>query len=72
MILNAVKTHKITNKDTDIFKILDTYLPKLSENSIIVVTSKIVSLCEGNIIPMEKADKDESLIVPQGHLLAAP
>ncbi len=58
MTIKAIKTHKITEKDTDILKILDTYLPPISENSIVVITSKIVALCEGNIIPADKADKD--------------
>ena len=59
MTIKGYKTHKITAKDTNLFKILDTYLPPLSENSIIVVTSKIVALCEGNTIPAEVANKDE-------------
>ncbi len=58
MVIKVYKTHKITAKDTDILTILDTYLPKLEENSIVVITSKIVALCEGNFISTEKASKD--------------
>lgn len=54
-----IKTHKITTADTDIFVVLDKYLPvPLSENTIIVITSKIVSICEGSLIPSDKANKD--------------
>lgn len=55
----AVKTRKITRKDTDIFEILDTYLPNIEENSVIAVTSKIIAICEGRLIPTEKSNKDE-------------
>ncbi len=59
MTVKAYKTHKITQADTDITKILDKYLPALSENSVVVVTSKIVALCEGRILPADKVNKDE-------------
>ena len=59
MIVKAYKTHKITRSDTDIFGILDKYLPSIKENSIVVITSKIVAICEGRIIPVNKADKDK-------------
>lgn len=58
MTIKAYKTHKITEKDTNITVILDTYLPPLSENSIVVVTSKIVALCEGNTMSVSSANKD--------------
>lgn len=58
MTIKAIKTHKITKNDTDILKILDQYVPSLPENSIIVITSKIISLCEGNTLLAENADKD--------------
>jgi dihydrofolate synthase / folylpolyglutamate synthase len=59
MIVKAFKTHKITEKDTDVLKILDKYLPKIGENSVIAVTSKIVAICEGRIVPVGTRSKDE-------------
>lgn len=60
MKVTAVKTHKITHKDTDLFKILDQYLKNLKENSVVAVTSKIVSICEGRIIKISpQIQKDE-------------
>lgn len=59
MIVKAVKTHKITRTDSDIFKILDQYITKLEENSILAVTSKIVSITEGSLTKMENIEKDE-------------
>lgn len=59
MIVTAIKTHKITAKDKDLFKILDKYLPKLEEKSVLAITSKIVSIAEGRLIKMNCIKKDE-------------
>lgn len=49
MIVTSYKTHKITPGE-DLLAILNTYLPKLHEKTIVVITSKIISLCQKNII----------------------
>lgn len=54
----AIKTHKITAQDNDLFKILDQYLPPIEENTIVVITSKIISICEGRQIPIGESSKD--------------
>ena len=59
MKLTAIKTHKITKKDTDLFLVLDKYLPKLTEGSIVAITSKIVAICEGRVVDPKGIDKDE-------------
>lgn len=59
MTIKSYKTHKITQKDTEIFAILDKYLPKIEENSVVAITSKIVAICEGRMVKVEEADKDE-------------
>lgn len=59
MIVKAIKTHIITEEDKDLFKILDQYINELSENSIVVVTSKIVSICEGSILKIEEGTNDQ-------------
>lgn len=59
MQINTIKTHKITEADKDILEILDNYLKNFSENSILVVTSKIISITEGRIVPVEGSNKDE-------------
>lgn len=59
MKITAIKTNKI-KANSNLYQILDRYLKKPKENSILAVTSKIVSLCEGNVIPIsEKIDKKE-------------
>lgn len=43
--------------------LLDTYLLEIHERSILVITSKIVSLCEGRVIQKKHAEKND--FVPQ-------
>jgi putative folate metabolism gamma-glutamate ligase len=60
--ITSIKTHKITGKDTNLFNIIDTYINTLEEKSILVVTSKIVAICEGNTVDIGSVDKDELVI----------
>lgn len=59
MIIAGIKTHKITQKDKDIFKILEKYILKLPEKSIVAVASKIVAITEGRVVKIGSVDKDE-------------
>lgn len=60
MKVTPIKTHKITKKDNNLFKVLDTYIKDLNERSVVAVTSKIVSICEGRIVKnRSKKQKDE-------------
>lgn len=64
MQVTAIKTHKITENDTDLLKILDEYLindqgSMIKENSVLAISSKIISICEGNIVPSNTTTKDE-------------
>ncbi len=54
-----IRTNKIRPKNQTLFEILDKYLPPLKENSIVVITSKIVAICEGRVVKIGKADKKE-------------
>lgn len=57
MIITPIKTEKILPNQTKLFEILDKYLLKLRENSILAITSKIVSICEGSVT--KNIDKHE-------------
>jgi putative folate metabolism gamma-glutamate ligase len=50
MLVRSYKTDRIKTGD-GLFNILDKTLPILKEQSILVITSKIISLCESNVIP---------------------
>ncbi|HVF69423.1 MAG TPA: coenzyme F420-0:L-glutamate ligase [Xanthomonadales bacterium] len=59
MTVKSYKTHKIKVGD-DLFKILDKYLPALSENSVVAVTSKIISISRGDVVKNDgSVNKDE-------------
>ena len=59
MIVRTVKTEKILLKKQDIFKILDKYIKKLNDGSVLAITSKIISICEGRFIDINKANKQD-------------
>lgn len=71
MIVTTVKTHKITHADNNISTILDKYISRLSERSIVVIASKIVSIAQGRIVknvgPVDKnkiIEKEADLFLP--------
>ena len=57
MQVSAMKTHKITVHDTDIYAVLDRYVASFEERSILVITSKIISICQGHVANIEDSDK---------------
>ncbi len=59
MKVTAYKTPVITSKSHNLFDLLDSVLPVVPEGSVVAVTSKIISLCEGRVIPLDAVDKDE-------------
>lgn len=59
MIVTPLKTKKILPGD-NLEEILDKSLPTLSENSVIVISAKIIALCEGNVVKNDgKIDKKD-------------
>lgn len=60
MILNAIKTEKILPNQKTLTAVLDKYVKKFPEASILVISSKIVSLCEGRI--RELAEDKEKIL----------
>jgi len=58
MNIRPIKTNIVSSDQCELTVLLDRYVPRLSEKSILAVTSKIVSLCEGNVIKIGKKDKN--------------
>lgn len=59
MIVTSYKTPKVV-VGTELYPILDKYLPKLKERDIVVITSKIIAICQGNVIKNDgKIDKKD-------------
>lgn len=61
MQIKTLRTHRI-GADESLFSLLDTYIPPLQERSIVAITSKIVSLCEGSVVAKESVTSKEKLI----------
>jgi F420-0:gamma-glutamyl ligase len=53
MKATAIRTRKVTAGACTIEDLLDESLPSLGERSVLVVTSKVVSLCENCTLPLE-------------------
>lgn len=60
MKITPLRTEKILPGQASLTKILDTYVGKFPEKSILVITSKIVSLCEGRL---ESRDQDKEKLI---------
>ncbi|MEI7653144.1 MAG: coenzyme F420-0:L-glutamate ligase [bacterium] len=59
----SIKTHPLRPVDKPVMTdILDKYIPKLTEKSVVVVTSKIVAICEGSYIKTSAVSHKEALV----------
>lgn len=57
MIVTAIKTTRITSSSHNLTDLLDEYIKELPPRSVLAITSKIVSLCEGRTVPQAGTDK---------------
>ena len=57
MRIRPIQTHPIPPSERDLFALLDRYVPRLSERSVLAITSKIVAICEGRVRPIAGTDK---------------
>lgn len=71
MQVQAIKTHRITGKDQDVCAILDTYLPALHDGMVLAITSKIIAICQGRVVPMGSVDKP-TLIAQEAEAFLPP
>lgn len=58
MIIKAIKTRKFLPPQDDLWELLSA-IKNLQENSIVCITSKVVSIGEGGCLPVSGIDKDE-------------
>lgn len=67
MIVKSYKTKKVARGD-NLLAILDASLPDIQDGDIIAVTSKIVSICQGRIVP-DSEDKQKLILKESDHYL---
>lgn len=58
MIIKAIKTRILRPPRDDLFSAIKTAVKLIPEQSILVVTSKVVSISEGRCVPIGSIDKD--------------
>lgn len=58
MKVSAIRTRKVTPRCCTLLELLDESLPELPDRSIVAITSKVVSLCEGRVVPISETDRD--------------
>lgn len=75
MKVTAIKTKKVVVGDK-LVNILDEFLPKLSENDVVIITSKIVAISQGRVVKndgkVNKIDlmkKEAQLYLPEHSLM---
>lgn len=59
MHIIPIHTDPILPKTQSLIDVVDQYVTTLSERSVVAITSKIVSLCEGAIVPREQTTKTD-------------
>lgn len=59
MKVTVIKTPPIEASHQTLVSLLDAHIASLSESSIVVITSKVVSLCEGRVVNIEAATKEQ-------------
>ncbi len=59
MIVRPIKTRRVEPGLISLTELLDEAVEGMSEGSILVITSKVVSICEGRVASRDAADKDE-------------
>jgi F420-0:gamma-glutamyl ligase len=61
MIIKGIKTRKFLPPKDNLDDLLS-HIKVLKENSVVAITSKVISICEGRCIPFAKISKDELAI----------
>ncbi len=59
MKLTAIKTDLIHANDFDLLELVDRYVQDMPRHSVLAITSKVVSLCEGRVIKIGSEPKED-------------
>jgi len=59
MIVTPIKTSRVLPNRQTLIQLMDEHIESIQEGSVLAITSKIVSLCEGSTVPLDQDKKDE-------------
>jgi coenzyme F420-0:L-glutamate ligase len=63
MNVHAIKTRKLLPPKDDLWEVLEHSLPQLQEDTVVAISSKVVSIGEGRCVPAaDVTDKDELIV----------
>lgn len=62
MNINSVHTRAVTTGAISLTELLDESISELTDGSIVVITSKVVSLCENAVVPMDSANREDLIV----------
>ena len=68
MLYTPIKTEVVIPPKDSFDKILNPIIPKLTEKMLVVITSKVIAICEGNCISINKVKDKDALIKQQADL----
>lgn len=71
MRVKAIKTEKITPSKYNLSQFLDKFVPKLAENTVVAISSKVVAICEGRVVKIDGVDK-RKLIYQEAQFVIPP
>jgi putative folate metabolism gamma-glutamate ligase len=59
--VTPIKTEKITPGSISLFDVLNKYILKLEEKSVVAIASKVVGICEGRVVKKTSEEQKEEL-----------
>ena len=62
MRISAIPTAPVVPGGPTLLQLLDQYLPHITPGQMVAVSSKIVSICEGRVIPDQDIDREELIL----------
>ena len=71
MLVTPVQVATVRPNTISLLELIDDAITNLSEGSILVITSKIISLCEGNVVPADETTRDQLIIDEADYYLPA-
>ncbi|MBI2029420.1 coenzyme F420-0:L-glutamate ligase, partial [Candidatus Gottesmanbacteria bacterium] len=72
MNIQAIKTEKVVVGKQTITDFLDKYIKKIADRSILVITSKVVSIIEKNVAPLKNSNKSKLIKQEADYFLEKP
>ncbi|MFZ2545130.1 MAG: coenzyme F420-0:L-glutamate ligase [Candidatus Saccharimonadales bacterium] len=71
MNCKPIKTRRVSPSELTLEELIDESVTSFQNNSILAITSKVVSLCEGNIVSIKETDKESLIEAESDYYLSA-